>query len=85
MESWYKPSQIFLELDKVGIVHILSVFFIFLLVEEVRCDNHDHPGFVTLNEVFDLSCDQIFELLFTESDFYRDFVTARKTYGEPLF
>lgn len=49
---------------------------------EVLCEGHEHQGFNGLDEVFHMSVDQLFEYLFTDHQFYRDFVEARKTYGK---
>lgn len=35
-----------------------------------------------MNEVFNMSVDKVFELLFTDSKFFRDFVGTNKTFGK---
>lgn len=46
------------------------------------CENHDHPGKLYLDEVFSIDVDQMFQLLFTDCEFYLEFTRARKTSGK---
>ncbi|XP_071095705.1 protein Aster-B-like [Haliotis cracherodii] len=47
---------------------------------EVTCSGHEHLEKCYLDEVFNLSVDQAFEYLFTDSAFFRQFVASRKTF-----
>ena len=64
--------------ETVLLLFILSVS----VAEEVLCSGHDHQGLVHLNDVFYLPVDKLFEHLFTDCKFQRDFLAFRKTYGE---
>ena len=49
----------------------------------VTCSGHEHnKDQVYIDEEFHLSVDQLFELVFTDSEFYRGFLKERKTYGK---
>lgn len=50
-----------------------------VFIGENACDNHEHGGKMALDEVFGLDVDYVFEILFTDSQFYRDFLASRKT------
>ncbi|CAD5123225.1 DgyrCDS11585 [Dimorphilus gyrociliatus] len=50
-----------------------------VFVGENVCESHEHGGKMALNDVFGLDVDYMFELLFTDSQFYRDFLASRKT------
>ena len=52
-----------------------------LISVEVQCVGHEHFPIVSLDEVFHMSCDQIYKLLFTDSDFIHRFNSSRKTSG----
>ncbi len=48
----------------------------------MTCSGHEHKvDLVYLDEVFHLNVDQLFQLLFTDSEFYRHFLQLRKTFG----
>ncbi|XP_064595531.1 protein Aster-B-like isoform X2 [Liolophura sinensis] len=49
-------------------------------IGEVICTGHDHFEKMYMNEVFNMSVDKAFELLFTDSKFFRDFVGGNKTF-----
>ena len=62
--------------------HELNVVF-FTLVGVVTCSGHEHKNeHIYLDEVYHFNVDQLFELLFTDSEFYRNFLNARKTFGK---
>lgn len=46
---------------------------------EVPCGCSEHTGRTILNDVYNAEVEIIFQLLFTDSDFYRSFLKARKT------
>ena len=46
---------------------------------------HTQEGRELLNEVYPISVDQLFTLLFTNSKFYRDLHANRKTFGKQIF
>ena len=47
----------------------------------VECSGHEHNGFTSLDDVFAIPVDRMFDLLFTDSQMYLDFIKARKTFG----
>ncbi|XP_021003694.1 protein Aster-B [Parasteatoda tepidariorum] len=47
---------------------------------EFKCPCVSHEGKEVLNDVFPLSVDQVFALIFTGSKFYNDLLESRKTY-----
>ncbi|KAH3699221.1 hypothetical protein DPMN_074177 [Dreissena polymorpha] len=47
-------------------------------VREVVCSEHDHLVKLAHNEVYHLSVDKLFELLFTDCEFFRMFIQQRK-------
>ncbi|CAD5118930.1 DgyrCDS7605 [Dimorphilus gyrociliatus] len=51
----------------------------FEMFTENLCESHEHPGKLYLDEVFSIDVDQMFQLLFTDSEFYLEFIRARKT------
>ena len=62
--------------------HELNVVF-FTLVGIVTCSGHEHKKeHIYLDEVYHFNVDKLFELLFTDSEFYRNFLNARKTFGK---
>ncbi|CAH1797342.1 unnamed protein product [Owenia fusiformis] len=46
---------------------------------EVACTGHDHMNLTMINDIYEFSVDQMFEMLFTDSKFSKDFTEARKT------
>lgn len=48
------------------------------------CVGHEHQGLTHLNEVFYIPVEKLYEHLFTDSVFFREFVQRRKTYGKKL-
>ena len=56
-----------------------------LFSEEVVCSGHSHLQKMYLDEVFCIPVDKMFEYLFTDSVFFRQFVTSRKTYGKQIY
>ncbi|XP_064651386.1 protein Aster-B-like isoform X2 [Lineus longissimus] len=51
---------------------------------EVTCTGHNHFRITVMNEVFQISVDQMFAHLFTDSTFFRDLTSYRKTYDRVL-
>ena len=49
---------------------------------EYFCPGQDHLEKMYLDETFTMNIDQVFEALFTDSQFFRDFVSSRKTNGQ---
>ena len=49
---------------------------------EVSCGCTEHNGRTILNEIYNTDVEHIFQLLFTDSDFFRDLLKARKTTSE---
>ncbi|XP_059148793.1 protein Aster-B-like isoform X2 [Physella acuta] len=47
---------------------------------EYFCAGHDHLEKMYLDEVFSINIDTVFECLFTDSPFFRHFVSSRKTF-----
>ncbi|XP_055958591.1 protein Aster-B [Patella vulgata] len=47
---------------------------------EVACSGHDHLEKLYVDEVFNISVDKMFTLLFTDTPFFRIFVESRKTF-----
>lgn len=52
---------------------------------ECECPCVNHEGKEVLNDIFPMSVDQVFTLIFTGSKFYNDLLESRKTYGRFLF
>ena len=52
------------------------------LAGAVECVGHEHNGFTSLDDVFSIPIEQMFDYIFTESKLYLDFIAARKTFGE---
>ena len=52
---------------------------------EVVCSEHDHLMKLAHNEVYQIPVNKLFELLFTDSEFYRMFINARKYTGGELW
>lgn len=50
-----------------------------LPIGEVSCGCTEHNGRTILNEVYNSDVETTFQLLFTDSDFFRGFLKARKT------
>ena len=53
-----------------------------MTLAEVPCGCSEHIGRTLLNDVYNAEVEIIFQLLFTDSDFYRSFLKARKTTSE---
>ncbi|ELU06592.1 hypothetical protein CAPTEDRAFT_213042 [Capitella teleta] len=49
-------------------------------VGEVECAGHEHLDIVGVDSVYAVSVDKMFEWLFSDSSFYRDFQETRKTF-----
>lgn len=49
-----------------------------LFAGEVVCSEHSHFPKLAHNEVYNFSLDKMFELLFTDCEFFRHFINARK-------
>ncbi|BFZ13804.1 hypothetical protein BsWGS_16843 [Bradybaena similaris] len=47
---------------------------------EFLCESQDHLEKLYLDEVFNINIDHVFEYLFTDSQFFRNFVGSRKTF-----
>ena len=62
--------------------NIWHSFWCFIFIGEEQCSGHEHFPIVSLDEVFHMSCDQIYKLLFTESNFISRFNASRKTTGK---
>ena len=58
----------------------LSILLLYCL-DDVQCTGHEHNGFTSLDDIFYIPVDRMYELLFTDSQMYKDFIAARKTYG----
>jgi hypothetical protein len=48
-------------------------------IAEVTCGCEDHVGMTIINDIYNCEVETIFQLLFTDSDFYRSFLKSRKT------
>ena len=59
----------------------LVVVVVFVVGSLVECSGHEHNGFTSLDDVFAIPVDRMFDLLFTDSQMYLDFIKARKTFG----
>ena len=55
---------------------------------EVPCGCSEHLGRTVLNDVYNASVETMFQLLLTDSSFYREFMKARKAvseYGQGMY
>ena len=48
----------------------------------MECTSHEHNGFPSLDDVFNIPIDRLFDFIFTDSKLYLDFIAARKTFGK---
>ena len=46
---------------------------------EIPCECSEHTGRTLLNEIYNGEVETIFQLIFTDSDFYRSFLKSRNT------
>ena len=46
---------------------------------EIPCECSEHTGRTLLNEIYNGEVETIFQLLFTDSDFYKSFLKSRNT------
>lgn len=60
-----------------------ALTFFCLLAGEVQAFYEDLNGRQYMNEVFSFSVDKLYDLLFTDSQFQRDFMEQRRFSGEP--
>jgi len=50
---------------------------------EVDCpDGHEHPDWTTMDLVVNFTVEQIFDLLFTDTSFFRSFLDSQGTTGQ---
>ena len=69
------------EVVLVVVVDVEVVAVVFVVGSLVECSGHEHNGFTSLDDVFAIPVDRMFDLLFTDSQMYLDFIKARKTFG----
>ena len=65
-------------------VIIVSFVWCWCCLGEIPCNCSEHVGRTILNVVYDTDVETIFRLLFTDSDFIRNFNKAEKTISEAL-
>ena len=57
-----------------------SVYVVYCcLIGEIPCGCSEHTGRTILNDIYHGEVETVFQLLFTDSDFYRSFLKSRKT------